>query len=163
MAIIERAELKPVMTIKLLPLSAADAAEAHAIHQSVQFNPWSRRTFEDCLTQPYEGWMVKQNDRVVGFCILLFVLDEVTLMEIAVSPDAQGQGIGKSMLEALLSHCKQKDMHSCWLEVRASNQRAIHLYTQCGFETVETRKGYYPTASGKEDAIVMVRRFYSLP
>ncbi|MCP9479569.1 ribosomal-protein-alanine N-acetyltransferase, partial [Marisediminitalea aggregata] len=76
----------------LLPLLAADAEQAHAIHTAVQYKPWSRKTFEDCLTQPYEGWMLKQDGSVTGFCILLYVLDEVTLMEIAVAPEQQGKG-----------------------------------------------------------------------
>ena len=154
-------KLNPVMT--LLPLLAADAEQAHAIHTTVQYKPWSRKTFEDCLTQPYEGWMLKQDRSVTGFCILLYVLDEVTLMEIAVAPEQQGKGLGNEMLAFVLSHCKAKGMHSCWLEVRASNVPAIHLYTKQGFEIVETRKGYYPTALGREDAIVMVKRFFELP
>ncbi|MEC7471300.1 MAG: GNAT family N-acetyltransferase, partial [Pseudomonadota bacterium] len=99
----------------LLPLLAADAEQAHAIHTTVQYKPWSRKTFEDCLTQPYEGWMLKQDGSINGFCILLYVLDEVTLMEIAVAPEQQGKGLGNEMLAFVLSHCKAKGMHSCWL------------------------------------------------
>ncbi|MFS1704668.1 ribosomal protein S18-alanine N-acetyltransferase [Alteromonas sp. AMM-1] len=140
----------------LLPLTTADSVQAHAIHEAVQYTAWSQSTFDDCLTPPYEGWMIKLEGKVVGFCILLFVLDEATLMEIAVAPEAQGQGLGKAMLNATLEHCKTKGMHTCWLEVRASNQRAIQLYTSHGFQVIEIRKGYYPTASGREDAIVMM-------
>ncbi|HBV40592.1 MAG TPA: ribosomal-protein-alanine N-acetyltransferase, partial [Erwinia sp.] len=42
-----------------------------------------------------------------------------------------------------------------WLEVRASNHAAIALYQQLDFNEVSVRRNYYPTAEGKEDAIIM--------
>ncbi|MCR2392783.1 ribosomal-protein-alanine N-acetyltransferase, partial [Salmonella enterica] len=42
-----------------------------------------------------------------------------------------------------------------WLEVRASNQAAIALYEDLGFNEVTVRRNYYPSAHGREDAIVM--------
>jgi len=36
-----------------------------------------------------------------------------------------------------------------------SNKPAIALYQDMGFETIETRKNYYPLADGKEDALIM--------
>ncbi|TFT87135.1 ribosomal-protein-alanine N-acetyltransferase, partial [Proteus mirabilis] len=39
--------------------------------------------------------------------------------------------------------------------VRESNQKASNLYESIGFNSVSVRKNYYPTATGKEDAIIM--------
>ena len=41
------------------------------------------------------------------------------------------------------------------LEVRESNDAAYRLYRQEGFREIGRRKGYYPAASGREDARVM--------
>jgi ribosomal-protein-alanine N-acetyltransferase len=42
-----------------------------------------------------------------------------------------------------------------WLEVRASNVAAIALYESLGFNEATIRRNYYPTADGREDAIIM--------
>jgi ribosomal-protein-alanine N-acetyltransferase len=43
-----------------------------------------------------------------------------------------------------------------WLEVRASNQRALSLYRRRGFVEVAVRRDYYPASTlRREDAIVM--------
>jgi len=52
---------------------------------------------------------------------------------------------------------KDQNQHSLLLEVRASNVIAIKLYESIGFQLDGTRKDYYPSASGREDA-----RLYSL-
>ena len=41
------------------------------------------------------------------------------------------------------------------LEVRPSNPAAIRLYDRYGFQRIGVRRGYYPAAEGREDAIVM--------
>ena len=43
----------------------------------------------------------------------------------------------------------------CFLEVRASNTSAYRLYERYGFNEVGRRRGYYPSAEGREDALVM--------
>jgi ribosomal-protein-alanine N-acetyltransferase len=44
-----------------------------------------------------------------------------------------------------------------FLEVRPSNTHAIGLYESAGFNEFSVRKGYYPAANGREDAILMGR------
>jgi ribosomal-protein-alanine N-acetyltransferase len=44
---------------------------------------------------------------------------------------------------------------SLWLEVRQSNDRARALYRRVGFAEVGLRRGYYPAAVQREDAVVM--------
>jgi ribosomal-protein-alanine N-acetyltransferase len=47
---------------------------------------------------------------------------------------------------------------SIFLEVRASNKTAIHLYESMGFIEVSLRKKYYPHPKlGREDAILYAR------
>jgi ribosomal-protein-alanine N-acetyltransferase len=42
-----------------------------------------------------------------------------------------------------------------FLEVRPSNPAGLSLYEQKGFSVVGQRPGYYRSAEGREDAIVM--------
>ena len=41
-----------------------------------------------------------------------------------------------------------------FLEVRESNPAAIQMYINHGFNEVGRRRHYYPTATGREDALV---------
>jgi ribosomal-protein-alanine N-acetyltransferase len=47
------------------------------------------------------------------------------------------------------------------LEVRPSNEHAIRLYHQLGFNEVGTRPDYYPSVEGREDALIMARSLLS--
>jgi ribosomal-protein-alanine N-acetyltransferase len=52
--------------------------------------------------------------------------------------------------QANLAHAK-----TIYLEVRASNQTAIHLYDKHGFNEMSIRKDYYRAKEGREDAVLM--------
>jgi ribosomal-protein-alanine N-acetyltransferase len=125
------------------------------LHKQGQFSPWSRKIFEDCLTKPYFAFSLDQDDQPLGYYIGMTVLDEVTLMDIVVSDAHQGNGLGKSLLQHFMEQCSQNNIQQIWLEVRESNAAAIHLYDSAGFILVEQRVNYYPSAKGKEDALIM--------
>ena len=130
-------------------------AQAHRIHESVQVEPWSFATFEDCLTAPYYGVFAYIDEEVVGFAIVLEVLSDATLMDIAVEQKARGKGVGKALLTFVLEQSTLRGKDEMWLDVRESNDVAIALYNQQGFCYVDTRKNYYPTETGRENALVM--------
>ena len=70
-------------------------------------------------------------------------------------PAFQRRGLGRQLLQHLIDELIKRDVLTLWLEVRASNLPAIALYEQLGFNQVSRRPNYYPTASGREDAILM--------
>lgn len=76
-------------------------------------------------------------------------------MDIGLAPSYRGQGLSYLLLEHFFAQCRAKAIEEVWLEVRVSNQGAIHLYQKNGFELIETRKNYYPCARGREDALIM--------
>ncbi|MFT2091323.1 ribosomal protein S18-alanine N-acetyltransferase [Paraglaciecola sp. 2405UD69-4] len=125
------------------------------LHVQGQFSPWSKRIFDDCITPPYFANCLLIDEQVMGYYIAMPVLDEVTLMDIVVDRKFQGKGYGKRLLEHFIKACSSKNAVQLWLEVRESNKAAIYLYEQQGFVLIEQRKNYYPTASGKEDALIM--------
>lgn len=151
--------------LKLTPEKGAEAeiAHAHTIHQQAQVVPWKLSTFEDCFTKPYYGVFAYENEQVIGYAIVLEVADEATLMDIAVDDAFRGQGVGRALVDYVLTASEQNGMIEMWLEVRESNLAAIKLYESLGFEHIETRKNYYTTKSyeansprtGKENAKIM--------
>lgn len=133
----------------------ADLTSAYRIHETAQVAPWSFSTFEDCFSPPYYGVLAYDGGTVVGYAIVLEVLDEATLMDIAVDANARGKGIGQTLLGGVLATSVENKMAVIWLEVRQSNLAATALYQKNGFEHIETRKNYYPTPTGKENALIM--------
>jgi ribosomal-protein-alanine N-acetyltransferase len=92
---------------------------------------------------------------VAGYVLLYLVLDEVTILNIAVAPPHQGQGLGRQLLQAALRASREHGARRCLLEVRASNRAALALYEGEGFIEDGVRKDYYPAGSGREDALLM--------
>lgn len=89
--------------------------------------------------------LIHQNNLPVGKAHLNWQSNGVRLSDIAVLPDAQGQGIGS----ALLAHCIQvvlinANHQPCdlWLDVESKNQTALGLYTRLGF-TIDNAHDYW--------------------
>ena len=83
------------------------------------------------------------------------IFEQSELWTIAVTPSEQGMGYGKLILNEVLARLAASQAESLFLEVRVSNTRARALYHSVGFQEISSRKGYYPTRDGREDAIVM--------
>ncbi len=71
---------------------------------------------------------------------------------IGVDPDYQGQGIGRRLLDELLTFA---DGGVVYLEVRTDNAAAIGLYRSVGFEQIGLRRRYYRVSGA--DAYTMRR------
>lgn len=140
--------------ITLRPMMVADIEAALAIEQQVQFAPWTHKLFSDSLER-HLCWVAQKNQQVVGFFVVQFIVDEAHLLNIAVDPTQQKQGIGRLLLDNIQQQVVEKKANTIFLEVRASNQRAIEMYQMAGFNEIGLRKNYYPAANGKENAVIM--------
>ncbi len=96
-----------------------------------------------------------ETDGIIGFGCFWAILDEAHITLLGIHPQYQRQGLGKLLLTALLDQARSIEMARATLEVRASNQGAIQLYEQFGFQTVGRRKKYYQDTG--EDGIIMWR------
>lgn len=141
--------------MSIQPLTLDNYRSAFALQLACHLHPWSESVFCDCLSDPYFAFQLVEEGQVIGYAIGLLVVDEATLMDIGVGTEKRGTGLGRRMLNTFVEQCVSRGASDIWLEVRASNAAAIHLYTTTGFELIETRKGYYPAESGREDALIM--------
>lgn len=143
------------MTNTISLLTPADLAPAFQIELASHDFPWTEKTFLSNQGERYHNLKLERDGRLVAFAITQVVLDEATLFNIAVAPDMQRQGLGRTLLERVIDDLTRRDVVTLWLEVRRSNQRAITLYDALGFNEVSLRRNYYPTSDGREDAIIM--------
>ena len=91
--------------------------------------------------------------QVVGFIVARHLADEIHVNNVAVRPDFRRLGIGKGLLQGVLSWARGKDATLTVLEVRAGNKVAQQLYSTCGFEVIGRRRRYYKAPL--EDALLM--------
>ena len=129
--------------------------------ESVSFpTPWSESAFRYELQEnPYASLFVaktRENPRVIAFACVWIVDQEMKINNIAVRPEFRARGVGSRFLRFLLSYAASQGCREVTLEVRPSNEVALHLYHSSGFAPVGRRKHYY--SDTHEDAIVMWRR-----
>lgn len=136
-------------------LNLNDLAVAWQIEQVSHIFPWSQKVFFSNQGQHYLNLKAQSHGEMTGFAITQVIADEATLFNLAVAPQFRRQGIARSLLLALISKLKNRQVVSLWLEVRESNQQAIKLYDSLGFNETMRRHNYYPTKMGREDAIIM--------
>ncbi|AEW78103.1 ribosomal protein S18-alanine N-acetyltransferase [Aggregatibacter actinomycetemcomitans] len=142
--------------IHISPIEPSDFDRLYLIEQAAHAMPWSLGTLKNNQGERYFNLKIGEESRIDGFAICQTVLDEATLFNIALDPQKQGRGLGRRLLTELMTQLKQKGILTLWLEVRESNKKALALYDSLGFNQVDIRKNYYPTADGKrENAVVM--------
>ena len=79
------------------------------------------------------------------------------LLELVRGPESSPQNLGLEralgVLDRLFELTRHDERRGFTLEVRVSNEGAIHLYEALGFEARGVRRGYY--TDNREDALIM--------
>ncbi|KAA1173104.1 ribosomal-protein-alanine N-acetyltransferase [Marinobacter salinexigens] len=141
--------------LQIRALTPGDLSQVLDIeHQGYSF-PWSEGVFKDCFRDNYRLWALDDGRRLVGYAIVAYMFDEAHLLNICVDPSVRRQGAGRFLLRYLLAEAARDGMIQVVLEVRASNDAAARLYLSEGFSQVGQRTDYYPSARGREAALVM--------
>ena len=144
------------MQVNILPFEARHVDAMAAIEQESFRDPWSKHAYEDELKNPLACYVIAEAEgQVVGFAGLWHILNEGHITKVAVKSAFRGQGIGKTLMLALLAEAKRMRIEGVTLEVRVGNASAIHLYNKTGFTGAGIRPGYYPDG---EDAMIMWRK-----
>lgn len=90
--------------------------------------------------------------RVVGYLSAKTIFDEADLWYIAVDLQYRNQGIGNQLMKEFMKNMNENGIQKITLEVRRSNQNAIHLYEKYSYEQISIRKNYY--SQPIEDAVI---------
>lgn len=144
------------MLLKARQMTEADLPDVIDIEQRANRFPWSLQNFADCLQAGHHGTVFNDDTgKVQAYTVVQSVLDEIHLLNICVHPDKQGQGWGKYLMKYVIDFACARQAALMVLEVRRSNYRAQHLYSQYGFNEMSVRRAYYPAENGREDAILM--------
>ncbi len=136
-------------------MQAADLVAIMKIEPHVYSHPWSQGNFIDSLNSGYPACVLEYEGKIIGYSLMMMVLDEAHLLNLSIANAHQKQGLGRLLLEHMIQVAKNKKAANMFLEVRASNISAIALYENIGFNEMAIRRSYYPAHSGREDAVLM--------
>lgn len=166
------AVLQP-LEARLEAMTPAWLNAVHTVELNAYSHPWTRGNFADSLAVGYHCRMLvapwpgaraplpatPTGEVLLGYYVAMKGVGEVHLLNITVAQGFQRQGWAPLMLAALAGWSRAEGAQWLWLEVRASNARALAIYARHGFRRVGLRRGYYPAPRGqREDAIVMSLR-----
>ncbi len=117
---------------------------------------WTQEMFRSEMNDnPFANvYVYELNGEIIGYFDLLISYENAELANIGVLKKYQHNGIGTKMMEYINQLVQKNHCENFTLEVRMSNENAIHLYEKFGFKIVSSRKNYY--ADG-EDAYLMYK------
>lgn len=141
--------------VKLRVMLDEDLKRVIAIEEASYTHPWTLGIFRDCLRVGYHCQVMLIDDEIQGYAVMSEAVGEAHILNVCVSPERQGEGLGKMLVEYLLESARRMRAEIVLLEVRPSNKTALNLYHNMGFCEVGTRKNYYPSHTGREDALIL--------
>lgn len=117
--------------------------------------PWSYNALLEACTEENNIYLVcVENEKVLGYCGMWTVLGEGNITNVAVELTARNKGVATALMQEMEQlGITTKDINVFFLEVRKSNDAAIHVYEKCGFRRIGLRKNFYEKP--REHAIVM--------
>jgi ribosomal-protein-alanine N-acetyltransferase len=143
-------------------MDKSDIIHVCEIEEASHPHPWSEKNFLDCLEHEYWNYVlleVGSLNQTVGHCIVMPGVEELHLLNITIHPHFRRQKIASRALSALEEIGFTHHYLKMLLEVRRSNESAIKMYEQLGYNLIGARKDYYPLRNGdiflREDALVM--------
>ncbi len=143
-----------MVEIKIKTMTPEDVVQVHKVEEACFSVPWSLENFERIFRYKENYYLTAwDGDTIVGFIGLMAVAGEGDITNVAVLPSYRKQGIGDRLVKSMIDLAKEKEISKIMLEVRSSNEAAIHLYEKYGFEFLCIRKNYYQKPT--EDANIM--------
>ncbi|MFM7029446.1 MAG: tRNA (adenosine(37)-N6)-threonylcarbamoyltransferase complex transferase subunit TsaD [Micrococcales bacterium] len=147
-------------------IRAAQPADLAAImeleHACFPSDAWSEQSMRDELSAHHTRYFVilKTDPERLGYEVIGYAglaklegSEQSDVQTIAIAEQARGLGLGRRLMQHLLTEATRQGARETFLEVRADNPVAQGLYESLGFEIIDRRKNYYQPDG--VDALVM--------
>jgi len=134
-----------------------DMAAVLQIEQHSFEFPWTEDEFIRCLRQrDCIGMVAERSEQVVGFMIYELHKNRIHILSFAVHPEFRRQGVGRAMIDKLVSKLAYQRRNRIVLEVRETNLHAQLFFRQLGFRATSVLRSFYEDTP--EDAFLMQYR-----
>jgi ribosomal-protein-alanine N-acetyltransferase len=152
------AEMKnPLPAMLIRDMTHADVPAVMKVENASYPFPWTEGVVRDCLRAGHVCCVVEIDDILIGHGIMSTGAGEAHVLNLCIAEPFRGRGLGAHLLDHLIEFAGSLGVGEMFLEVRPSNTAAIRLYQSNGFSQIGVRRGYYPAAGGREDAVVLRR------
>lgn len=142
--------------ITVTPASTNDTPAIADIEKQSFSTPWSENAVNESMAAGTQFYVARIKNNIAGYMGISKIAGEGYVTNIAVLPRYRHKGVGKALLEYVIS-ASRDSLEFISLEVRMSNTAAVSLYEKFGFERVGVRKRFY--TNPQEDAIIMTKNF----
>lgn len=116
-------------------------------------DPWPCESFINTLSNDHAQYFTAYNGSdFLGYIGMYDLIDEVSIINVAVDPAYRNSGIGKLLMKKAEEYALIRGCPMITLEVRQSNDPARRLYESLGYEIYGYQKDYY--SDPKEDAVL---------
>lgn len=140
--------------VRVRKLEKCDIEEVSIIEAQSFSMPWSAKDFEQLIEDEKSLYLVAEKDNhVVGCCGVTNACGEGNINNVVVAESYRGKGVAYAMMQELLRLGREMGCLEFTLEVRVSNEPAIHLYEKLGFVSEGIRPRFYEKPI--EDAMIM--------
>lgn len=146
-----------VVKPEFAPMQPGDLDAVLAAERRIYPFPWTRGNFDDSLASGYSAWLMHDGASMLGYAVMMLVVDEAHLLNISIVPEQQRTGLGSILLEHLNVVALGQGAARMLLEVRPSNIAGRAFYDRHDFVQIGERPDYYPAHQGREAALVMER------
>ena len=131
--------------IKLKKADFKDLEELAALYQQI-FND-DYKDSKSMITKSLEDdnrnqYIVILDDKPIGTAMVSFENNDASISGLGISPEYQGKGFGKELLNLILKELEKTDVKKITIEVDSVNKNAFNLYIKSGFE-LDTSYDYY--------------------
>ena len=145
------------MELVIKPLTKEYVDQVCILEEEAFSMPWHRESFLEMINNKNACYLVGIiNGDVVASCGLRNIVGDGEITNVVTAANMRGKGIGRKMLLKLMEQGIQMGVEAFTLEVRKSNETAIHLYEELGFVSEGVRKNFYEEPV--EDALIMWKR-----
>ena len=98
---------------------------------------WSLANLSDAV------YRADDDDRLIGTATMQWRADPCELVELAVAPERQGQGVGRAIVTWLLAEARRRGKRQMLVGTANSSIGNIAFYQKCGFRMDHIRKDYF--------------------
>ena len=139
-----------------------------ALEAQVFSAPWDEASIQGELDNSLALWLIAEDEGgegeekpVLGYVGSQSCFEDADILNVCVAPEARRRGIAEALMLELERRLRPKGVEKITLEVRASNEPAIALYSKIGYVKVGTRRNYYEKP--REDALILQKSLLSEP